>query len=665
MKKEKTFAESVLNNIIEIRDTYDVKDLLIKKNVKGNLSDYLKELDEEQLNILLRCYFRDEKIFDKDIKDRLRSLEKKIKENFVTVIASMPYSQIVMMEDFIKGKEDGKISDLFIYCAYVFLCVDENQVKYRVPDDLKDLFLKNITTEDKQIAIQAELLTRLFSMSFSLGLIREDLVFSGFDIDIDNIIDKRKFLKDIEDAVDTKIINNEKYLWSKDFIYNDEFATNIENRIYIKRGTKTYAEYMLKMTLFTDRINSILKLNPTEALKVVMEKVLLKQRKPSLIVDDFVNNYDLTVEESEEIVDIINDNYYEIRFWDNGGRTEEEVRALDLVLKGKPKKNTLEECLKQLTNKGLDQLNACYECTDKEKLKKIIIDDVFMSIEDYFSNEEDVAEVLECNNKIYNGNLDITSFILDGYAYLYKDNEDFKVIIPKELEEILEETEFEDYSYYDDDEEEEIEKLDKEDIIFLYMIYNGVLEKKTLQKLLKNNHNIDCSIKELDKMIDYLEFFTNENYYYLYDGMEDIIEEILLPVKHGFKKYKIINNSCDDVLDVIDDFKSDIYSYLNKYSYDEENLETAAISLLYLININLVNEELVRDSLKVSNFNIKNADCKNIIKIINKYKNDIPIWVFNGYTKKELVNVTKSNKVGRNDPCPCGSGKKYKNCCGK
>ena len=23
----------------------------------------------------------------------------------------------------------------------------------------------------------------------------------------------------------------------------------------------------------------------------------------------------------------------------------------------------------------------------------------------------------------------------------------------------------------------------------------------------------------------------------------------------------------------------------------------------------------------------------------------------------------RSNKVGRNDPCPCGSGKKYKNCC--
>jgi preprotein translocase subunit SecA len=24
----------------------------------------------------------------------------------------------------------------------------------------------------------------------------------------------------------------------------------------------------------------------------------------------------------------------------------------------------------------------------------------------------------------------------------------------------------------------------------------------------------------------------------------------------------------------------------------------------------------------------------------------------------------KGDKVGRNDPCPCGSGKKYKKCCG-
>ena len=27
--------------------------------------------------------------------------------------------------------------------------------------------------------------------------------------------------------------------------------------------------------------------------------------------------------------------------------------------------------------------------------------------------------------------------------------------------------------------------------------------------------------------------------------------------------------------------------------------------------------------------------------------------------------VNDGPKIGRNDPCPCGSGKKYKNCCGR
>jgi preprotein translocase subunit SecA len=35
-------------------------------------------------------------------------------------------------------------------------------------------------------------------------------------------------------------------------------------------------------------------------------------------------------------------------------------------------------------------------------------------------------------------------------------------------------------------------------------------------------------------------------------------------------------------------------------------------------------------------------------------------------TRREKVATVRSkNKVGRNDPCPCGSGLKYKHCCGK
>lgn len=33
------------------------------------------------------------------------------------------------------------------------------------------------------------------------------------------------------------------------------------------------------------------------------------------------------------------------------------------------------------------------------------------------------------------------------------------------------------------------------------------------------------------------------------------------------------------------------------------------------------------------------------------------------YNRSKIV--INENKIGRNDPCPCGSGKKYKKCCGK
>ena len=33
--------------------------------------------------------------------------------------------------------------------------------------------------------------------------------------------------------------------------------------------------------------------------------------------------------------------------------------------------------------------------------------------------------------------------------------------------------------------------------------------------------------------------------------------------------------------------------------------------------------------------------------------------------QRQSKTVVKGEKIGRNDPCPCGSGKKYKKCCGR
>jgi hypothetical protein len=66
-------------------------------------------------------------------------------------------------------------------------------------------------------------------------------------------------------------------------------------------------------------------------------------------------------------------------------------------------------------------------------------------------------------------------------------------------------------------------------------------------------------------------------------------------------------------------------------------------------------------------------EIKRAAKLIEQMSDDTRIWGRNGMTPNELraQEPTKTpyknpaRNVGRNDPCPCGSGKKYKYCCGR
>ena len=79
----------------------------------------------------------------------------------------------------------------------------------------------------------------------------------------------------------------------------------------------------------------------------------------------------------------------------------------------------------------------------------------------------------------------------------------------------------------------------------------------------------------------------------------------------------------------------------------------------------------------------EDSDIKLVIDFATLYKKmveykaehlyTLPQWdlIFDKERQKELYTeqkksrtIVKGEKVGRNDPCPCGSGKKYKKCCG-
>lgn len=65
---------------------------------------------------------------------------------------------------------------------------------------------------------------------------------------------------------------------------------------------------------------------------------------------------------------------------------------------------------------------------------------------------------------------------------------------------------------------------------------------------------------------------------------------------------------------------------------------------------------------------------KNMVDVKADWLYELPEWdaLIDEERRKELYieqkkskTVVNGPKIGRNDPCPCGSGKKYKKCCGK
>lgn len=64
------------------------------------------------------------------------------------------------------------------------------------------------------------------------------------------------------------------------------------------------------------------------------------------------------------------------------------------------------------------------------------------------------------------------------------------------------------------------------------------------------------------------------------------------------------------------------------------------------------------------------TDMDELLKVMNTLHNSIPLWDNKGRSAWELVRpvqpaAAKADFPGRNSPCPCGSGKKYKHCCGR
>lgn len=203
------------------------------------------------------------------------------------------------------------------------------------------------------------------------------------------------------------------------------------------------------------------------------------------------------------------------------------------------------------------------------------------------------------------------------------------------------------------------------DLIGIYINMNGILEKEKLQSLLKEYNDINLTIEEIDSIVSEIDATILEEKYYSwitdFDN-KDITD--LKEMKDKFKNYKKNDLEFDSKEE---EFKDKLQSLLKEEIISQAKLDDIYYSIIELTKYGVFKEETLNLTLKDLHITLKDNIKKKIIDLHKQYKKYISVWLYNGYSILEYNEMTqvKHNKIGRNEPCPCGSGKKYKNCCGR
>lgn len=97
----------------------------------------------------------------------------------------------------------------------------------------------------------------------------------------------------------------------------------------------------------------------------------------------------------------------------------------------------------------------------------------------------------------------------------------------------------------------------------------------------------------------------------------------------------------------------------------EDRMEKEMASLPWYIKRQIKDPSVKQKFIEIAKrMEADGVDMKNM-KAVKKWVKDhqAELSAGNGAQKVETVVKTDADRIGRNDPCPCGSGKKYKKCC--
>lgn len=238
------------------------------------------------------------------------------------------------------------------------------------------------------------------------------------------------------------------------------------------------------------------------------------------------------------------------------------------------------------------------------------------------------------------------------------------------------------------DEWQDDELSEEEDLLLNYIralvnLYGAVPKAKVLEIFNKQN-DLDWTLDDLDTLIDSLEMEEE----YFTDAGDQFVEESLLMDEDSLprllsrqegKPYYIPER--EELLRYSDDCYQErppafarLQLYIQKQLFlDLVQAEEICEDILFDLSghdysIEFLLFEFERREIQFSDA----SQQRETVRLILDLANHTRTWANRGFTPAEIQNraehekaALQLRKAGRNDPCPCGSGKKYKQCCGR
>lgn len=342
------------------------------------------------------------------------------------------------------------------------------------------------------------------------------------------------------------------------------------------------------------------------------------------------------------------------------------------TLLDKMTKDELVKVAKKYSVKGMTTLKKAEAV---EKISNIVLEKnsyIFSVMEENsfkFMNElyrNNGLKKYECNDLIY------TNYLRNrGLAFTGIINNELYVILPEELKEALEKISSREIT--------ENIRLNYEIIraIAGMAYYYGVVSFEYLKNTINSLFNLSIEDELLNVLI-------NDGEELGYDYIVD--EDFIYHIDVEDTEMIVINQNKNEMEYCKFDKKNLIKA--GKQDFIEENKQKvkleAAMGELFVIDKNILKEEMDGFTFAIKNeismeeaidnfleaYEIQSDEERNIfIHELQLFAKSIKRWTLKGYSENEVdktnQRVVNEVKIGRNDPCTCGSNKKFKKCCGR